>query len=687
MLWIGYLQWHFRTHGKTLPVPEPVLSDYKNIECRDAILAFDRREPVTNEQGVPETRWDGETTRVSAVTGDLVPDESARVPIYRYVNPRKALWPASDFIVGNPPFVANRNMRAFHGDGYVEALKEAYKEVQEAVDFVMYFWLRGAQAVVAGTTRRCGLITTNSIRMLQNQGIVERSVADGCSLYFAIPDHPWPDGSSDAEVRISMTVVGIKNDGQPRLALTPSHDEVARGRHRLSEVNDRDLRLFFPDTISPDLSPEQDISSMKSLQSNAHISSAGMKPYAQSLIVSDAKAAAILPNIDERTRYAPPYRNGQDIGQRPRGVRAIDLFGLAEDDVQVRLPVLYQYLLTTSKEERKGERNARLRDEWWLFEANRPDLRSALEGLSKYIVTVESSPVRIFTFLDGGIMPDQKLRVIASDDPFILGVLCSRVHAVFAKRAGGRQGVRNTPVYNSRCFTHFPFPLPNDRQRSSIGSLAERMDAFRKQRIQEEPKLTLTAMYNVLGKLRNREPLTAKEEAIHSQGLVSVLKKLHDDIDTAVFDAYGWPTDLADTEILDRLIALNARRIAEEKAGQVHLLRPAFQNRDAAVRNDNQEDADESRGHDTSLVGAGSVWPTKLAVQIAAIRDLVRKPGSSWSVVQVCGAFRGAKKKDVEAVLESLTALGLILTFETPDGRRWKVAGFPTVLPPASAFG
>jgi hypothetical protein len=37
VLWIGYLQWHFRIHGRTLPA-EPVLRNFRNIEHRDALL-------------------------------------------------------------------------------------------------------------------------------------------------------------------------------------------------------------------------------------------------------------------------------------------------------------------------------------------------------------------------------------------------------------------------------------------------------------------------------------------------------------------------------------------------------------------------------------------------------------------------------------------------------------------------
>ena len=100
-------------------------------------------------------------------------------------------------------------------------------------------------------------------------------------------------------------------------------------------------------------------------------------------------------------------------------------------------------------------------------------------------------------------------------------------------------------------------------------------------------------MYNVLEKLRHGEPLTAKDKLIHELGLVSVLKSLHDELDAAVLAAYGWSdlgAALADhahaearaaavDELLQRLVALNARRAAEEAAGHVRWLRPDFQTR------------------------------------------------------------------------------------------------------------
>lgn len=89
VLWIGWLQWQIRTGG-TRSVAEPVVHDYGNIQCRDAVLAYDRQELATDADGRTVTRWDGKTTKVHPVTGEKVPDESAQVPEWRYVNPRQA---------------------------------------------------------------------------------------------------------------------------------------------------------------------------------------------------------------------------------------------------------------------------------------------------------------------------------------------------------------------------------------------------------------------------------------------------------------------------------------------------------------------------------------------------------------------------------------------------------------------
>jgi hypothetical protein len=65
--------------------------------------------------------------------------------------------------------------------------------------------------------------------------------------------------------------------------------------------------------------------------------------------------------------------------------------------------------------------------------------------------------------------------------------------------------------------------------------------------------------------------------------------------------------------------------------------------------------------------------PRKLADWIGAIRDLAAKAPAAWSVEMVAGAFRGASRADVEEVLDSLAALGILAGYEAGGGRRWKL--------------
>ena len=200
---------------------------------------------------------------------------------------------------------------------------------------------------------------------------------------------------------------------------------------------------------------------------------------------------------------------------------------------------------------------------------------------------------------------------------------------------------------------------------------AESLDAHRKRQQALHPTLTLTDMYNVLEKLRSGEPLTAKEKVTHEQGLVSVLKQIHDDLDAAVFDAYGWPRDLSDEAILERLVALNAERAAEEARGLVRWLRPEFQDPKGASAapvqatftavDDEPEAVEVAPGGKKGAKGAKAKkapWPSGLADQVQAIRSALAARGVAATPEALAGTFVRAPRARVAEVLETLEALG-----------------------------
>jgi hypothetical protein len=406
------------------------------------------------------------------------------------------------------------------------------------------------------------------------------------------------------------------------------------------------------------------------------VSSPGFKLHGAGFIVSPEDTAKL-----EADAPIKPYRNGKDLTDRPRGVMVIDLFGYTAEEVRTRWPATYQWVLERVKPERDHNNRASYRDNWWIFGEPRKDLRPALVGLPRYIATVETAKHRVFQFLDASIAPDNRLICVALDDAYCLGVLSSRVHVAWALATGGT--LEDRPVYNKTlCFDPFPFPTATPEQQTRIRDLAEQIDAHRKRQQAAHAELTLTGMYNVLEKLKVSLPMTAKEKAIHEMGLVSVLKSLHDELDAAVLAAYGWDDALSDEILLERLVALNAERAAEEANGKVRWLRPEFQHPEQpqpvqaemglSRPTHSAQSAAKEDGTSPSPSPATKQrlpWPNALPEQVAAVARVLAEARAPLAEADLAARFtgKGPWKKRLPQLLDTLVALGRARVLE--DGR------------------
>ena len=318
VLWIGWLQWHIRSFGST-SLAEPVIHDYGNIEHRDAVLAWDGQEPMRDASGALVTRWDGKTYKIHPATGEPVPDETALVPQWRYLNPRPAEWPQADFIVGNPPYIAAKDVRAELGEGYAAALREAWPDVPESVDYVLYWWHHAAAAVQRGVARRSGLITTNSLRQVFGRKVVSRFVADErqpTHLPFAIPDHPWVDSADGADVRVALTVVALGTATGRLLTVM----KEAKGL-------DGEMAVDFAEAvgvIQADLRIGAAVAASLPLRANSGIANRGVQLLAPGFLVSPEEVAA-LDGADRIARILERKGSGRP-GARCDGPRHLRLF-------------------------------------------------------------------------------------------------------------------------------------------------------------------------------------------------------------------------------------------------------------------------------------------------------------------------------------------------------------------------
>jgi hypothetical protein len=418
VLWIGYLQWHFRVNGENQMPEPPVLREVRTIKNGDALITWKRRELERNSDGSPKTVWDGTSMRENPITGKLEADETGRKELYQYFGVKRSPWPDADFIIGNPPFIGNKRLRRRLGDGYVVAIRQAWPRVSHAADLVMYWWAIAAELTSRKKVRRFGYVSTNSIKQITNRAVVSHFLSgkDPISLTFAIPDHPWQDEATTAAVRIAMTIAGsvtglgvlerVKSEKKRRGSLPDVEVFQERGR------------------INSDLTIGTDVTLATSLKANENQSFMGVIPSGTGfrIVASDVARLGYGDTIPPVVRS---YLGGSDLTDNVPPGLIIDFYGLSRAAAEADYSPLFNYAMNTMKSERETRSGVtpdsqQYAQDWWLFAKPRPEMRAALAALDRYIATTETSKHRWFTFLPVSILPDQKIRVIALSDAYHL---------------------------------------------------------------------------------------------------------------------------------------------------------------------------------------------------------------------------------------------------------------------------
>ena len=441
-------------------------------------------------------------------------------------------WPEVDVIVGNPPFLGDKKMRSELGDKYVDDLRRLYgNRIPGQSDLVCYFFEKARAMIERGEVKRAGLLATQGIRGGANRKVLERIKETG-DIFWAQSDREWVlDG---ATVHVSM--VGF-DDG-----------------HQKEKCVDGQEVSF----INTDLSSHANISTeAKPLSENTGICFLGiMKAGPFDIDDETARlmlAAPLNPNGRSNSDVIKRRLGGQDIVQATRDAWIVDFNNMPLNRAAM-YEVPFEYVRRNVKPLRDVNRDNSLRTKWWLHGRSRPELRSALNGKKRCIATPEVSKHRIFIWMDTDVIPDHQVRAFARDDDYFFGVLHSRIHELWARATGtqlreSESGFRYTP---SSTFETFPFPWapgkePKDDPR--VQAIAQATKELVEQRDRwlnaeglseaEKKKRTLTELYN-------KRP--------------TWLDLAHKHLDDTVFAAYGWPSDLSNEAILEKLLALNLER-------------------------------------------------------------------------------------------------------------------------------
>jgi hypothetical protein len=445
-------------------------------------------------------------------------------------HPREAEWPEAEFIVGNPPFLGGKWMRRGLGDECVDALFDVYSgRVPREADFVTYWHEKARAAIELRRTTRAGLLGNQSIRSGASRRVLERINQTG-RIFFARSDQPWV--LKGASVHISFvgqddgTEAGLELDGKPVSA------------------------------IHPNLTTGLDFTGIRPVPENLGWSFMGDTKGGPFEITTEvAHALLASPNPDGRSNadVVRPWLNGEDLNGRSRDMWIVD-FGVDMSEAEAALyEAPFEYVRQRVRPERIRNRREAYAQRWWIHVEPRSGFRDATAGLSRYIATTRLSPHRIFAWVPVRTLPDSRLIAFATDDDYVFGILHSKSHELWSRNTAGaqrREAVSGFTYTPTTCFETFPFPAPTPGQRERVGEAARRLVELRDGWLNppgldpaDLAKRTLTNLYN-------QRP--------------TWLANAHADLDAAVFAAYGWPPDLSNADILERLLALNLERSNSE---------------------------------------------------------------------------------------------------------------------------
>ena len=510
--------------------------------------------------------------------------------------------PGFDAVVGNPPFAGKNTMAAANPAGYPDWLKQIHPESHGNADLVAHFFRRAFSLLRDGGT--LGLIATNTIGQGDTRSTGLRWICKhGGRIYRAMRRLKWP-----GEAAVVVSVI-----------------HAARGAYSGARMLDgREV-----DAVTAFLSHSGGHDDPERLEANAGKSFQGSIVLGMGFTFDDTDKKGIATHLVEMERLIAenprnrdvifPYIGGEEVNSSPTHahhryvinfrdwpLRRADLgttWRDASDDkrkgwrregivpldypepVAADWPELLEIVEERVRPARvalpqKNNWNRDVAHRWWQFGADRRNLRAAVDGLDRVLVITQTSRTGAFCFLPTRIVYSHKLNIFPYASYATFAALQSEPHDLWARFFGST--MKDDAVYTpSDCFETFPFPESWETH-SALESAGNACYDFRAALMIENDE-GMTKTYNRFHDPDERDPR------------IEELRRLHAAMDRAVLDAYGWddiPTDcefLLDYEIdeetwgrkrkpwryrwpdavrdevLARLLALNAKRAAEER--------------------------------------------------------------------------------------------------------------------------
>ena len=428
--------------------------------------------------------------------------------------------PGFDAIVGNPPFQGGRNLSAAQGDAYVKWLVEVHEGSSGGADLVAHFFRRAFSMLRESGT--LGLIATNTIGQGDTRSSGLRWMCNnGGEIYRARRRISWP---GEAAVVVSVVHV-IKGNREGQRSLDDNAVDMITAFLFHAGAHDDPARL----------------------RANSEKSFQGSIVLGMGFTFDDTDSSGVATPIsvlnellekdfrNEQVIY--PYIGGEEVNADPRHAHRryiIDFEEWDEDHCRSHWPDLFAIVERNVKPSRitkDAKKYPRMVHEWWKYWNPRIELRNAIEGLDKVLAISRVGQQGAFTFLPNEWVYADSLVVFPFETYPAFCALQARPHEIWARffASSMKDDLRYTP---SDCFETFPFP-PNWEADTNLEAAGQEYYRFRAELMVRNGE-GMTKTYN-----RFHDPDERNPDILR-------LRELHEQMDRAVLDAYGWtdvPTD------------------------------------------------------------------------------------------------------------------------------------------------
>ena len=506
--------------------------------------------------------------------------------------------PGFDCIIGNPPFAGKNSLIGANADGYAGWLKTIHPDSHGNADLAAHFFRRAFSLLRKGGN--LGLVATNTIAQGDTRSTGLRWVCtNGGEIYDATRRLPWPGMAA-----VIVSVVHIHRgrwtgkrtlDGtgvgsiSAYLSVGSTHEDPAR----LGENKDQSFQgsivlgmgFTFDDTDKKGVASS--LADMQRLIDTNRKNEELIFPYIGGEELNSHPTHAHHRYVINFHDY--PLRRDPDLSDSWSGAgEKLQKQWLREgvvphdypDPVAEDWPNLLEIVKPKSLASVEEQDAAESRQRWWQFLRRRPALARAIKGLDRVLAISSVGQHATLAFLPTEMVYSNALFIFPFETHAAFCVLQSRVHEIWARCFGStlEDRLRYTP---SDCFETFPFP----QEWLANSALEEAGRAYYEFRagLMERNGEGLTKTYNRFHDRYEDNPDIAR------------LRRLHDGMDQAVLDEYGWadipisceflsdleseeestskrfwryrwPDEIRD-EVLGRLIELNSKRAREEHHG------------------------------------------------------------------------------------------------------------------------